>query len=437
MDFIPKIDETLSGSIELHYNSCFYCDGYYGPCFGEPTCATCHEFIFSEDTRLCQFQNQMVPVNPFESELDKDDGDSGNDEPSEEAGAGSAPVARSNSDLDRRGEPMNVEEPSPDDEEIEPDAQRDVEPDGDVMMPMEMVRVRAEVPVEEWLADAPSPPVPAGRLQNQLALLTNPRPTYEFGKLTDELQQRIPPEIWAAIFRKLDEVTLLMASKVNSKWKAVVLDQFPNLRWEEFVKLRWPLFHPIYPVQDWYTVFSDLIDSVPCKLCFMNLTLDPQGSLPPARSLRSVRLQKEIKWLRIDHPEGIEAVPLDRLNYNWLARIHGPPQSVYQGGVFYLNLKVPHDYPIKPPEVRFLTKLFHPNVSRHGDIGIDCIQHNWTLALTISQVLLSVQSLLTDPYLETNMEPKISELYMNDRKTFDKIARVWTWKYAMHDVLIH
>jgi len=47
--------------------------------------------------------------------------------------------------------------------------------------------------------------------------------------------------------------------------------------------------------------------------------------------------------LRIDHPEGIEAVPLDRLNYNWLARIHGPPQSVYQGGVFYLNLKVPHE----------------------------------------------------------------------------------------------
>lgn len=94
-------------------------------------------------------------------------------------------------------------------------------------------------------------------------------------------------------------------------------------------------------------------------------------------------------------------------------------------------------YPLKPPVVRFLTRIFHPNVSRHGDIGIDCIQHNWTLALTISQILLSVQSLLTDPYTEASMEPNVASLYQNQRKTFDKIARIWTWKYAMHDVLVH
>jgi len=50
---------------------------------------------------------------------------------------------------------------------------------------------------------------------------------------------------------------------------------------------------------------------------------------------------------------------------------------------------------------------------------------------------LSVQSLLTDPYLETNMEPSIADLYEKDKPTFDKIAKVWTWKYAMHDVLLH
>jgi len=87
--------------------------------------------------------------------------------------------------------------------------------------------------------------------------------------------------------------------------------------------------------------------------------------------------------------------------------------------------------------VRFLTKIFHPNISRHGDIGIDCIQHNWTLALTIPQILLSVQSLLTDPYLLTNMEPTIADLYENDYAKFSKIARIWTWKYAMHDTLAH
>lgn len=57
-------------------------------------------------------------------------------------------------------------------------------------------------------------------------------------------------------------------------------------------------------------------------------------------------------------------------------------------------------YPMQPPTVRFLTKIIHPNVSRHGDVGCDIIQHNWSLALTISKLLLSVQSLLTDPFTE-------------------------------------
>jgi len=50
-----------------------------------------------------------------------------------------------------------------------------------------------------------------------------------------------------------------------------------------------------------------------------------------------------VAGLRDDHPEGIEAVPLDHLNYNWMARITGPPQSPYQGGAFYLNLKLTHE----------------------------------------------------------------------------------------------
>ena len=54
-----------------------------------------------------------------------------------------------------------------------------------------------------------------------------------------------------------------------------------------------------------------------------------------------------------------------------------------------MYLKVPFSYPFNPPEVRFLTRIFHPNVSRHGDIGIDSIQqHNWVSGLTIPKVLL-------------------------------------------------
>ena len=90
---------------------------------------------------------------------------------------------------------------------------------------------------------------------------------------------------------------------------------------------------------------------------------------------------------------------------------------------------------MQPPVVRFVTKVFHPNISRHGDVGLDSIHHNWSLALTISKVLLSIQSLLTDPFSYVCMEPAIGLMYQNNAVEFNRIARLWTWKYAMHDYL--
>lgn len=86
--------------------------------------------------------------------------------------------------------------------------------------------------------------------------------------------------------------------------------------------------------------------------------------------------------------------------------------------------------------MRFITKIFHPNISRHGDVGLDSIHHNWSLALTISKVLISIQSLLTDPYCHVCMEPTIGVMYNEDQIEFERIARLWTWKYAMHDFLM-
>lgn len=124
---------------------------------------------------------------------------------------------------------------------------------------------------------------------------------------------------------------------------------------------------------------------------------------------RENRLRTESRSLHLDPLEGIWAVPLDRLRYHWQACIEGPAGSPYEGGKFYLYMQVPYTYPMTPPVVRFITKIFHPNVSRHGDIGIDSIQHNWSLALTVGKVLISIQSLLTDPYCEVSaLLPQVS-----------------------------
>lgn len=90
---------------------------------------------------------------------------------------------------------------------------------------------------------------------------------------------------------------------------------------------------------------------------------------------------------------------------------------------------------MQPPHIRFLTKIIHPNVSRHGDLGIDIIQSNWSVSITIAKLLLSVQSLLTDPFTNICMEPKIGHLYEHQRIKFNALAQYWTWKYAMTEIL--
>lgn len=152
-----------------------------------------------------------------------------------------------------------------------------------------------------------------------------------------------------------------------------------------------------------YTV---LMKSSCCIKCIQLMAAlnKPVGQGNPWHPWRERRLRTELRVLSLDPVDGIQAQPLDDSCYHWQACLDGPSGSPYEGGRFYLYIQVPYSYPLDPPIVRFITKIFHPNVSRHGDIGIDSIQHNWSLALTIGKVLISIQSLLTDPYCDVSKQ---------------------------------
>lgn len=111
----------------------------------------------------------------------------------------------------------------------------------------------------------------------------------------------------------------------------------------------------------------------------------------------------------------------------------GPPDSPYAGGVFFLNIRFPPDYPFKPPKVSFTanTRIYHPNINSTGNICLDILKDQWSPALTISKVLLSVCSLLTDPNPDDPLVPEIAQLYKTDRARYEATAREWTRKYAM------
>ncbi|KAF4380474.1 hypothetical protein F8388_024767 [Cannabis sativa] len=117
--------------------------------------------------------------------------------------------------------------------------------------------------------------------------------------------------------------------------------------------------------------------------------------------------------------------------FHWQATIMGPPDSPYAGGVFLVTIHFPPDYPFKPPKVAFRTKVFHPNINSNGSICLDILKEQWSPALTISKVLLSICSLLTDPNPDDPLVPEIAHMYKTDRSKYETTARSWTQKYAM------
>ncbi|KAK6943348.1 Ubiquitin-conjugating enzyme E2 [Dillenia turbinata] len=117
--------------------------------------------------------------------------------------------------------------------------------------------------------------------------------------------------------------------------------------------------------------------------------------------------------------------------FHWQATIMGPPDSPYAGGVFLVTIHFPPDYPFKPPKVAFRTKVFHPNINSNGSICLDILKEQWSPALTISKVLLSICSLLTDPNPDDPLVPEIAHMYKSDRAKYESTARSWTQKYAM------
>ncbi|KAG2393496.1 hypothetical protein C9374_007027 [Naegleria lovaniensis] len=142
------------------------------------------------------------------------------------------------------------------------------------------------------------------------------------------------------------------------------------------------------------------------------------------------RIIKETQKLMTEPISGITATPAeDNMRY-FNVSIEGPPHTPYEGGLFKLELFLPDDYPMSAPKVRFLTKIYHPNIDKLGRICLDILKDKWSPALQIRTLLLSIQALMSSPNPDDPLANDVAEDWKRDQDQALKTAKEWTMKYA-------
>ena len=132
------------------------------------------------------------------------------------------------------------------------------------------------------------------------------------------------------------------------------------------------------------------------------------------------RIQRELQELGRDPPANCSAGPVGDDLFHWQATIMGPDDSPYSGGVFFLDIHFPADYPFKPPKVSFTTRIYHCNINSNGGICLDILKDQWSPALTISKVSMESQNICEwiISSSESSSEDSIHRRLFTTRNTF-------------------
>jgi ubiquitin-conjugating enzyme E2 D/E len=114
----------------------------------------------------------------------------------------------------------------------------------------------------------------------------------------------------------------------------------------------------------------------------------------------------------------------------WKVIMMGPCDSEYEGGIFVLNVEFGSKYPFNAPDVKFETKMYHPNIGSSGNICLDILKDKWSPVLTFHKVYLSIQSLLTDPNPDSPLNGDAARLYKSDKKEYRKMCQKYIKDFA-------
>jgi len=135
---------------------------------------------------------------------------------------------------------------------------------------------------------------------------------------------------------------------------------------------------------------------------------------------------KELSELSSDPPEGIKVFPNEEDITEIQASIEGPAGTPYAGGHFRMKLVLGKNFPSEPPKGYFLTKIFHPNVAKNGEICVNTLKKDWKAELGIKHVLLTVKCLLIVPNPESALNEEAGKMLLEQYDDYSMRARLFT-----------
>ncbi|OIW33156.1 UBC-like protein, partial [Coniochaeta ligniaria NRRL 30616] len=140
----------------------------------------------------------------------------------------------------------------------------------------------------------------------------------------------------------------------------------------------------------------------------------------------------------LDQPDGLVTLGPESDNFAvLLAAVQGPSDTPYEGGVFYIRMRIPRDFPLSPPVCYFLTPVLHPNITSNGKIVINVLTpwqddglDHWSPIWSLGQLLQAFLSILCDPDWFNAASPEISQWYGENPWAFEAQSRILTQRFA-------
>ncbi|OXG27213.1 ubiquitin-conjugating enzyme E2 S [Cryptococcus neoformans Ze90-1] len=145
-------------------------------------------------------------------------------------------------------------------------------------------------------------------------------------------------------------------------------------------------------------------------------------------------LSRQIMALKSDPPEGVR-IAVGEEDFTLLEGwVQGPSGTPYEGGYFRIRFAFGSEFPNLPPKCTMVTKIFHPNISKSGEICVDTLKKGWKKEYGVGHVLITIKCLLIFPNPESALDEEAGKQLLEDYEGYSKYARLMTSIHAIPKV---